>query len=345
MKTTLQRLCDRFLAANAVVKSQFKLESIYIYPICANVYCARNAQPDEEQLAACKGLLKQRTGLFSSFRGHLTAPVAAMLAAGGNPEARMEQALENYAALKREFHGSEYLALAAFLLAELGVGARREEIAVRGRTLYRRMKQEHPLLTSAEDCVYAVLMALSPRSDDELIADMEACYRLLKRRFSASDAVQSASHVLCLAAGTPEEKTARLTALYDAIRAAGGKYGKRWELSALAALSILGGDLAELTADLMEVDGFLAGQKGYGLFGLDRKTRLLHAALLTADERCLSRDLTAADLTRSLADRSAETAARNAALTGTLAMIAAQQAAMCAMIAATSASTAASASH
>ena len=43
-----------------------------------------------------------------------------------------------------------------------------------------RMKKEHPLLTSGEDSIFAVLMAFSDQSDDALLEDMETCYALLR---------------------------------------------------------------------------------------------------------------------------------------------------------------------
>ena len=53
-------------------------------------------------------------------------------------------------------------------------------------------------LTGSEDTVFTVLMALSGRDDDALIADMEESYTILKTRFKDSDSVQSVSHILAL---------------------------------------------------------------------------------------------------------------------------------------------------
>ena len=340
MRESLQRLCDDFIANHAVVKRQFGLESSYIYPVCANMFCARGVPARAESLAACKALLKQKTGVFSNFRGNLTAPISCMLAAGPSPEARMDQALANYTALKEHFWGSEYLALAAFLLADMGIGQRAADKIARGKDLYDRMKKEHPFLTSGEDSVFAVLMAFSDKSDDALIADMESCYTLLKKRFSSSNDVQAMSHVLALAAGDPAEKTARLIELFDAIHAAGGKYGRHYELATLAAVSILEADLSQIVEDMLAVDGFLSGQKGYGFFAMDRKTRMMHAAMLVSDEYCARDTAFTALLTGSLSEMASQTAAQNAIMTSTMAMLAAQQAAMCAMMTSAAASSA-----
>ncbi|MBO6054893.1 MAG: DUF4003 family protein [Oscillospiraceae bacterium] len=339
MTPRLQMQCDAFIQNRDAVKKAFKMEYSAIYPICANIFCARGKNVDPEALSSCRSLLKQKTGIFSNFRGTLTAPLCSMLAAGGAPEIKLEQAIENYSVLKGQFMGSQYLALVAFLLADLGVSTQTETLAERGRAIYQRMKEQHPFLTSGEDSVLAVLMAFSDRSDDELIEDMEACYQLLKKRFYSSNAIQSVSHILALAPGLPQEKVDRMLSLLDGLAAAGGKYGKNYELSALAALSILEGPVEAFVSEMMEVDAFLSKQKGYGFLSFDRKTRMMHAAMLTG---CLHQpDSTGA----ALSDRAAQTATRNAPLTATLAMIAAQQAAMCAIIVSTSTNHAAASSH
>ena len=79
--------------------------------------------------------------------------------------------------------------------------------------------------------------------------------------------------------------------------------------------------------DIMEVDDFLAAQKGYGFFGIGRKQRLMHAGMIVASDY-LGESGTM----------------QTAAIGATLSLIAAQQAAMCAAIAASSAAAASSAS-
>ena len=327
MTDTLEKLCADFIENRETVKSVYKLESSYIYPICANIFCAKGMVIQRERLEDCKRMVKDMTGVFSNFRGTIQAPVACMLASQSGAENRMERAVAYYKLLKERFFGSQYLALVAFLMADLVTEARAPEKVARGRTIYERMKQEHPLLTSSEDSVFAVLMAFSDHSDDELITDMEACYRMLKERFSNGNGVQSASHVLALTEGTPEEKTARMIALYDGIRASGGKYGKRYELSTLAALVGLDAPVETLVTEIMEMDGLLHEQRGYGgAFGLDRRARMMHAAMLVSDLYVPREQVDAA------------------ALTGTISIIAAQQAAMCAAIAGSTAA-ASSSSH
>ena len=328
MQNDLSTLVRRFIEARDAIRAAFKMESEYIYPVCAQIFLAADRPVEAEQLERCKALVKSTTGPFSNFRGNVRLPLLCMLAAGDEPEARWERTQRCYALLKEAFFSSQYLALAALLL---GDGAKEEDLpalAARGKGLYQRMKQEHPFLTGQEDSVFALLLAESPRSDDALIEDMEACYTRLDQRFPKGDGLQTASHVLALSDDAPERKVNRMLSLFDGIEAAGGKYGKDRQLPILAALSLSDGSEEALVADMLELNGLLAQEKGYkGVFGLDKRTRMMHAAMLL-----------------SLPDRQTDLV-NAAAQQTTLAMIAAQQALMCAVVASSAASTATASSH
>ena len=328
MQNDLSTLVRRFIEARDAIRAAFKMESEYIYPVCAQIFLAADRPVEAEQLERCKALVKSTTGPFSNFRGNVRLPLLCMLAAGDEPEARWERTQRCYALLKESFFSSQYLALAALLL---GDGAKEEDLpalAARGKGLYQRMKQEHPFLTGQEDSVFALLLAESPRSDDALIEDMEACYTRLDQRFPKGDGLQTASHVLALSDDAPERKVNRMLSLFDGIEAAGGKYGKDRQLPILAALSLSDGSEEALVADMLELNGLLAQEKGYkGVFGLDKRTRMMHAAMLL-----------------SLPDRQTDLV-NAAAQQTTLAMIAAQQALMCAVVASSAASTATASSH
>ena len=327
MHTDLEELVTRFIETRDAIRDAFRWENQYIYPACAHIFLAAGRAMDRERLESCKALVKSTTGPFSNFRGNIRLPLICMLAAGDEPEARWERTQRTYDLLKETFSGSQYLALAALLLSDAAPETETPALAARGKGLYRRMKKEHPFLTGLEDSVFALLLAESQRTDDELMEDMETCYRLLDERFPKGDALQSASHVLALSKERPEEKVHRMIALFDGVQSAGGKYGKDRQLPILAALSLSREPVDSLVQSLLDLDGLLAQQKGYkGVMGLDRRTRMMHAAMLL-----------------SLPDRQPELV--NAAIQqATLAMVAAQQAVMCAVIASSTASSAAASS-
>lgn len=309
------------------IKSVFSWDGGLIHLTCAGIYTAKDKTVDERILKKCKELLKQKVGLFSNFRATARSPIAAMLAVSEDPEWTLDNGLKVYELLKRNFWGSQYLPLVAMIIAQIAQPDEYERIATRTRAIYKSMKAEHPFLTSSEDSTFCVLMALSDKSEDILMDDAEKCYRILKGNFYSSDAVQSLSHVLALCDGNAELKCQRTMELFHKLKASGCKYGTDYELPTLGILAMSGGDLDNIVADIVEIDHWLANQKGFGFFGsISKKQRLMYAGILAQKEYSL--------------DETMQTAAVN----GTISILLAQEAAMCAAIAASSAAAASAAS-
>ena len=319
MNPSLQKICEDFIVNRDAVQKAFKWDLSYVYPVCANIFCARGRIVNPEQLKESRKVIDENTGLLSNFRGNIRPILAAMLALSSDPASQMEQAKENYALLKKEFRGTEYLAMAAFLLTNMASRTQVEEKTARGKEIYQRMKKEHPFLTGGEDSVFAVLMAFSEKTDDELISDMEACYQALKARFHIGNEVQTVSHVLAMTDGESEKKAQRVIDLYKAVRDAGVKYGKNHELATLAALSLTETDIPTLVEEIREADAFLMTQKGYGVLGLGAQQRAMNAAMIVSDQYTSREQV------------------RTASMTSTLALVIATEMAMCAIAASVSA--------
>ncbi|WP_028518252.1 DUF4003 family protein [Ruminococcus flavefaciens] len=283
MKENTKQITMDFIENRDIIKKVVKFESSYIYPVAANIFCAAGVKADADKLAECKKLIKKNAGFASYLKGVVMTPFAAKLCVAADPEAQFEKVMDMYGILKKHFSRSEYLALLATLLAERTTSEEADRIAARGRVLYNMMKKEHPILTSSEDNIMAGFMAFSDKSDDQLIDDAEKCYDLLKKKFSDKNVVQTVSHILAMTDGAPEEKVGRMIGMFDMFAAAGRKYGKHYELPMLAAISVIEADEKELVDTVIGIDEVLSGQKGYGALSLDKKTRLMHAAMLTAD--------------------------------------------------------------
>ena len=121
-------------------------------------------------------------------------------------------------------------------------------------------------------------------------------------------------HILALSEGSPRYKTDRLIGLFEALRARGVKYGKSYELPVLAALSVLEPDQSEAVSDILRADEFLSAQKGYGFWGLDKRTRLMHAAMLESDLLCRKNGVWSADFAE-VSDATGQNAAAMASMT------------------------------
>lgn len=317
--------CKQLIYNRDLIKSVFPWDGGLIQLCCAGIYSAKGLTVDEAVLRSSKELINEKVGVFSSFRNTARSPIAAMIATSRNPEGTFVNGLQVYAHLKKEFWSSAHLPLAAMIIAQKADIYQYEQIVNRTRSIYDRMKSEHPFLTSSEDSAFCALMALSKKTDDLLISEMEKCYQLLKPNFFSANSVQSLSHVLALCDGTAADKCSRSMELFERLEASGRKYGTGYELPTLGILAMSGVDLNKITADMIEIDDWLSKQKGFGFFGsITKKQRLMYAGILAQR------------------DYINETTLQTAAVNSTIALIIAQEAAMCAAIAA---STAAAASN
>ncbi len=285
MKTELEKLCQEYISGRDAVKEAFRWENEALHAVCANIFCARGETADTERLKECRKLIKSSTGFRSKFRSKKVRSIlAGMLSLEDRPEDRMAQANEYYRLLKRQFKGTEYLVLTAFLLADLADQNLTEEKISRGKEIYARMNRQHRLLTNKTDSVFAMLMAFSGKTADELTGETEACYQALKKKFSANGA-QTAAQVLSMADGTPEEKAQRAADLYDTLHEAEIRYGNASELAPLAALSLADTPLPILTEEIREADEFLKNQKGFGgSKESEQAQRAMYAVMIVSDQ-------------------------------------------------------------
>lgn len=329
MREILKERCDAFFKNREQVREVYKWENDSLVSVCAAMMTGNKRRVDSNRLKECKEMLKAQTGVFSNFRGNVEMSMVTMMALADNPGQKLANTLNCYDTLKKQFSATQYLVLASAILSETVAPEQNAGMAERAKNIYKLMWEQHPFLTSSEDSVSAVMMAVSDKPNDELlVTEAEKIYQNLKQVFSASNDVQAVSFVLALADGNADEKSQKLVNLYNALKMAGVKYGKYYELTTLAALSILPVEVNVLVQDMIVADECFAKQKPYsGIFGLDKKTRLMHAAMLVSSAYSESEEINIA------------------AMTSTLAMVAAQQAALCAAICASTAASAAASSN
>ena len=325
MREALLEQCDSFIENRDIVRAAFKMESSYMHPICAAIITDKGKRANSERLKQCRDILKAQTGAFSNFRGLTKLALICMMSVDANPEQRLKNAQQVYDLLKGSFSGSQYLCVAAMVISELVDPGYYKQMAEHTRRVYNLLKSKHPFLTGSEDSIFSALLAVSKKTDTRILDETEQCYHLLKPHFFSNNAIQSLSHVLALCEGSPRDKCEATISLFEHLKEEGLRYGTDFELPTLGVLAMLPVDRQTMIRELREVDEYLARKKGYGIFGLSKRQRLMHAAMIvTGDhlEHCATTQLTL--------DQS------------TVALAAAQQATLCAAIAAATAAATAS---
>lgn len=326
MNETIKRRCELLMYNWEQAKSAFRFDAGMTTMICANVFTSRNQKSDAEELIKYKDLLKKKVGFFSDFRSHGMLPIISIIATNNNPESALDYGMEIYGMLKEHFWSSSYLPVAAMMIATMADFSQFGAIVEKTNLIYKKMKEEHPFLTSSEDSAFCALLAISDKSVDELIYDMEKCYEILKGKFFSSNAVQSLSHVLALGNGIPESKCDKAMEIFNTLKAKGYKYGTEYELPTLGVLTMIDVNTEELVEKIIEVDTWLSQQKGFGFFGsFTKRQRLMLAATLVQSDYIPSENM------------------QTAAINGTIAALIAQQIAVCMMAAGAAAVSASSA--
>ena len=255
MRETLKERCELLAENYTLIEKNFKWEFNMMYLVAAINYTSMGMKADAEKMKECREILKRKHGVFSELRSTIELAVISRMALEQNPAAFLDELTGVFEKVKEhKFFTSEYMVIAALIICEQHKVGKADEVIKKMRSILKKMEKKHPFLTGYEDMPFATIMAILPEDEDKLIDDMEACYAVLKKKFTMhEDAVQGLCQVLAVEAamdgtvtGTTEDKCAKAAEIFDELKKAGVKYGKSTELAALGALVALDMD-AEIT--------------------------------------------------------------------------------------------------
>ena len=284
MKTTVQRRCELLVENRQLVSKASVLESSLLRAVAAASYTEKDMNTDVDLLKDCIKLLKKKQGAFSYLRGNTMLIIASRMALSGNPEGYLDDVIEVYKVFQKgKFFGSYYRVLASMSICDAGRSAQAEEIVEKTNALLKEMSKSHPWLTNEEDTSFAVLLAMTDKSIDEILTELEESYQYIKKNFSFHDnAAYSLSQVLTTLDGSYDQKGDKALEIYNAFKEAGSKYGKNYELASIGALVNTDMNTEDLVSEVIEVAEFLKGKKGFGAFEMDRYTRLMLGTMIVS---------------------------------------------------------------
>jgi hypothetical protein len=330
MKDRIQRRSELLVENRNLLHKDFRLENGLITVIAGAAFAQKDRTADPDRVKECRKLLRDRQGAFSQMRGNNELVISAKMAVSPNPEQYLDNLVEIYEKFQKgKFFSSSYRVLAASTICDAGKASQADAIVEKTNEILKGMNSKHPFLTSDDDTGFAVLLAMTEKSTESILEELEESYQILKRSFSFHDnAVYSLAQVLTTYDGDAVAKCKKAVEIFEAFKETGYKYGKEHELPSLGILINLSDNIGDIVGDVIEVFESFKGQKGFGVLDMSKQTKLMLGAMIVASAYG--------------EDRSTANAA---VANGALSIIIAQQAAMLAVIAATSASAAASSSH
>lgn len=300
--TTQERRLQLFFANVQEMKSGFTWHSTMMKHMAALIYTAEDRVIDNDTIRRSYNMMKENTGLFSMFRGNSALNIAAMLSRAGDREKQLSNTLQVYDALKAaQFRASDYLAIAAYMIASGTDADGIQSVIRRMRTFYDGMKSLHPILTSYDDYIFSAMLGLSDVGTDTGVARMEELYCALKPDFRTGNGVQALTQVLVLGNQT-SEAVERVLALRRKFRNLGMRMENQYTLPSLGILALLPGTVDELAGEVAETFGYLRTIRGFSSWSFPKQELMLYATALASYEHvgAMSNSLVTTALTTSI---------------------------------------------
>lgn len=286
MNAILKQKCELLADNYTLIHKEFKWEYEIMTVVAASSYMNNGMKADTAKMKECKAILAKKQGVFSDLRSTIELALVSKMAVERDPEAYLNEVIGVYEKIKKgKIFTNQFMVLSALIIVEQHRISQAEDIIKKTKTIMKKMEKEHPFLTNSEDMPFATIMALSPMDIDKMIAEMEECFEILKKKFPLhKDAVQGLCQILCLSARSTEEKCKKAADIFDALKKNGVKYGKSTELSALGALIDVNMDADTIAKEIAECSDLLKSHKGFGNLALGKEYRALFAALMVAGE-------------------------------------------------------------
>lgn len=286
MNADVRKKIELFADNRRKVHKAFNWDWDMMSVVSGLVFAEADMEADTDRMKECEKILKKKTSVFSVFRNTDSLLMLSKMAISDDPEKYLDIIIELYNKISRgKIFDDSYMVLAAILLYDQNRVEDADALIEKYKDIMKRMSKEHPILTSGEDKPLAMMLAMTDKDVDTIIKEMEECYSYMKKNFKGySDPIQGLSQVLTVTDGDMIEKCDKVIDIYNRFKDRGVKYGREYEFTSLGALIGLEVDKDVLIDDILEADALLASYKGFGSWNMDKSTRLMFAAILTAQE-------------------------------------------------------------
>lgn len=280
MKLDLKNKIDIFVDNTRIMEKGFKWDFKLSQALAALLYTNEAKAIDIDRIKRAKNIIKENTGMFSQFKGNSNLIISTYLSLSPDPKQLFQDTLKTYQRMKEEgFHSSDYLAIAAFNIASQSESYNYEACVTRSKMFYDGIKSNHKFLTGQDDYIYSTMLGLTDLDIPSTIDRIEELYRVLKKYFSSSNAVQCLGEVLVLSKEENNILIKRVVGLYEKFKT--HKYNLSGEniLGILGILSLVTADSNEdeVVLEVIELCDYLKCKKGFGSFAMTKVQRCMFA--------------------------------------------------------------------
>ena len=287
MNNALDQKCDLLIRNCSVIHRKYFLNDKLLALMASLIFTSEDKEADTQRLKECKKILEKNTGLLSNLRENPELVILSKMALSDDPEKYIKNVSEVY---KKIHKGTKlensYMALSAVLICDLGRQDEADDLIAKADQIRTLMDKAHPVLTSADDTSFIMFLALTDKSADTIVKDIEEAYDYLKNTCkvkASSDAVQGISEVLAISYGDTKDKCDKVVRLFNTFTDRKAKFGNGSDFIVLGSLINVNTDTDTLVNEVLEAEVRLKDLKGFKDDELDRQKRMMYASMLVAE--------------------------------------------------------------
>ena len=270
MNSELMRKLELLASNKKAIDKGFYFEMGMSQVVAGLLFASDDKEADIERMKEARNILKKKAGVFSAFRDATELVILARMAMAPDMEKYIDDLIGVFNVLmKGKVFEDSYMVLTAMIIVDRGRKEDAETIKATTDEIMRRMSKLHPILTSSEDLALAALLFVYTKKELKIRAD--------------SNSIQALSQILALTEGDMKAKCDKVAELFAAFKEHGSKFGTYLEFPALGTLLDVEVPSEVLVQEIIDGADFLKRSKGFGGLSMDKKTRLMFAALLAGN--------------------------------------------------------------
>lgn len=280
MREEVSKQLNLLVQNTEIMKETLKLESAGIQTALAQMFTSQQLVANGERITECKKILRQNAGIFSSLRGNSEALISSVMSLSNDPEQMLNQIQAVLPAIKKIAGDSYYVPLSALILVQNAKESEYDAILEKVFVLYKSMKKSHPWITDGEDVPLCTMLALSDRSADQILEEVESSHNYMLKTFKTiktRNTIQAISHIISLYEGESSAKCNKVIALAQKLIDAGVKFDKDSCMPSIALLAMSTDDYDTIVKEVIENDQWLSEHKNFSNWRIGRDQRIIFA--------------------------------------------------------------------
>ena len=285
MNEEVRKKLELFAENRRLIHEAFKWDWDMMSVVAGLIFTDAGRTVDTDRMKECEKILQEKKSVFSVFRSTDRLLMISKMALSDNAAEYLDKVTVLYDKIKAgKIFDDSFMILGAVVILDQHRENDADAIIAKYQEIIQRMSKEHPVITDHSDIPMAIMLAMTDKDIDTIIRETEECYKYMKTNFKGySNPIQALSHVLSLTEGNIYDKCNKVMQMYYMLQERGAKYGKEYEFASLGSLIGIDMDMGILADEIVEADRLLGTYKGFGAWNMDKTTRLMFAAVLTAE--------------------------------------------------------------